>query len=556
MSQQNVINFLKDIALLMELAGENVFKTRAFQNGARAIQGLEEDQFEQLVQEDKLREIPGIGAGLEEAILGVLSTGTAQVYEKLQEKIPLSLLDLFKIPGLGAKRIRKLYQALQITSLGELEYACAENRLLQLPGFGKKSQASILKEIALLKSYQDSYLYSQAKPLAQDLLAELKHFYPKAAFQLAGALRRRLEVVDKIEILCTGLTAQDFLKSKDHPLADPILKGSSIRAQTKESFPAVIHFSSKERKGTALIYSTGSKAHLRHLEKKSPLPAAPGEEEVYQKMNLPFIPPELREGCFEFDLQEDFSSLVTLEDIQGVFHNHSNYSDGINTLEEIALHGKKLGYTYIGLADHSQSAFYARGLKPADLLRQMEEIDAVNQEYEGITLLKGLEADILPDGSLDCKDELLAQLDYSVASVHSSFKMTKEEMTKRIIKALANPYVNILGHPTGRLLLAREPYALDLEEIIEACRRYGVVLEINANPQRLDLDWRWARRAWDKGVFLAINPDAHRLSGYDFTKYGVYTARKAGLPKEAILNTRSLKEVKRILKSLKEGNRK
>lgn len=526
MRQQLVIGLLKDTARLMELAGENFYKIRAYNNAAMALLKLDAD-FEELVRENRLREIPGVGAGIEQAILEILASGTTAVYAELAEEIPTGLLELFAIPGLGTKRIRRLYDTLEITNLGELEYACQENRLLTLEGFGHKSQADILAGIKTLKRYQKSFLYPQALSVAAQL-KEMIEESAEARVMISGALRRGLEVVNEIELLIGGVSTDAL---------------PDFAEQSAAGIPVEIHFSSAERWGTDLILTTGSEAHLKYLHtlaEDGELPLAAREEECYAALGLPFIPPELREGLFETspkNLPRLLKTLVTAEDLQGVFHNHSNYSDGTATLEQIAEHGRKLGYAYIGIADHSQSARYARGLTGEDLRRQMEEIDEINAQYDDFTLLKGLEVDILSDGNLDCDDQLLSELDYVVASVHSAFKMEEEEMTARVVKALANPYVTMLGHPTGRLLLAREPYAINLDAVIEACRRYDVAIEINANPQRLDLDWRWANKAYKAGVLLAVNPDAHSLPNYDHTRYGINMARKAALPKEAVLNT-------------------
>lgn len=542
MRRQLVIGQLKDTARLMELAGENFYKIRAYNNAAMALLKLDAN-FEELVKENRLREIPGVGAGIEQAILEILTNGTTEVYAQLAEKIPSGLVELFAIPGLGTKRIRRLYDTLEITSLGELEYACQENRLLVLEGFGPKSQADILAGIETLKRYQESFLYPQALHAA-DQLREMIEASSKASVMISGGLRRGLETINVIELLISGVSPEAL---------------GDLAEQSAAGIPVNLHFSSPERWGTDLILTTGSEAHLEYLHTLTAdgkLPIAAQEEDCYAALGLPPLPPELREGLFETsapNLPRLLKDLIEEEDLRGVFHNHSEYSDGTATLKQIAEHGRTLGYRYIGIADHSQSARYAGGLTPDDLRRQMEEIDRINAQYDDFTLLKGLEVDILSDGSLDCHDELLSELDYVVASVHSAFKMSEKEMTERIIKAVSNPYVTMLGHPTGRLLLARERYAVNLDAVIEACRRCDVALEINANPQRLDLDWRWANKAYQAGVLLAINPDAHSLPGYDHTRYGVNMARKAALPKQAVLNTWKLSDLLRKFRGTKCG---
>ncbi|NLK07309.1 MAG: histidinol-phosphatase [Firmicutes bacterium] len=551
-----VIDVLEKASYLMELAGENFFKIRAFRNAIRALQ-MSNAEFDAVVAADGLREIPGIGAGIEEVILSIVKTGTADIYETLQQRVPIGLLELFKIPGLGAKRIRRLHEELDITNLGELEYACEENRLLTLPGFGEKSQANILKGISELNSYKGSFLYPTAYAAAQELLAEIRLLRPFRC-ELTGALRRAVEIVGQIEILAAGISPKQILSEPNIFLLEPKEEKNTITGQTRGGIPVILHFSDAARWGTDLILTTGNKLHLDYLlslaKTKSAstnqpyLPEKPEEADVYNELGLDFILPELREGLFEVPSDEgrkvSFPQLVTHADFKGVFHVHTTYSDGIATLEEISQHGRTLGYSYVGIADHSQSAFYANGLKRDDLLRQMAEIGQINAENPDITLLKGLEVDILSDGSLDCDDNLLKKLDYVIASVHSNFRMSEKDMTNRVIKALSNPHVTMLGHPTGRLLLARRPYPIDLDKVIEACHKYQVAIEINASPRRLDLDWRWARKAYEKGVMLVVNPDAHRLAGFAHTQYGINAARKAGLPKNALLNTRELGEFK------------
>ncbi len=543
MTKEQVVTTLKNMAKLLELMDENFFKIRAFINAAKTLEHMEED-FYKLVADNELRSIPGIGKGIEGTIMEIYTTGTSQDYEELQKSIPISLLELYRIPGLGSKRIRLLYQELEITNIGELEYACEENRLINIPGFGRKSQTKIQEEIQILKTYRKVFLYPQALEAANTLLEKLLRIGLKA--KITGDLRRKLEVTEKIQIIISDSTPSKLLASGNLPLIDSKLVGSQISGETEAGIPVTVHFSQKDNWGTKLVYTTGSQKHLDYLyfhSGKTSLPLCTTEAKLYEKLGLAYFPPELREGLFEPDFEKasDISdALVSLEDIKGVFHVHSNYSDGIPTLEEIAALGEKLGYQYIGIADHSQSAFYANGLKPETLIRQMEEIDQINQENGNCKLLKGLEVDILPDGSLDCSDQLLEKLNYVVVSVHSNFKMTEANMTKRIIRALSHPLVSMLGHPTGRLLLTRQPYAVDLGQIIEVCSKHGVAIEINANPMRLDLDWRWARKAYLAGVSLVINPDAHRLSGFTHLEYGVNIARKAGLPKGAILNTKDL----------------
>ncbi len=566
MTKHMLVDTLKNIARLMELANENVYRSRAFSSAARSLNDYSAD-FDDLIKNKRWQEIPGIGTAIEKTILSLIETGTDKVLEDLKQKVPVGLLELYSIPGLGSKKIRSLYEALGITTVGELEYACEENRLLSIPGFGAKSQEKILEDIAVYRSYQGFFLYSHAYEEAKALNNAMADLGFCKKYTFVGALRRRNEIVSEIEMLVIpALARQDFIdKLALAEIIDIQVRSEKlITGNLAAGIPVKLHLSDETLWGTDLVYHTGNDDHLQqllakakekgHLQDEQRFPAGLSEAEVYELVGLPLVPPELREGLWEFSWKNPahvFASLPTLADIKGVLHVHSNYSDGTNTLAEIANHGLTLGYEYIGIADHSQAAAYAGGLKPEDLRRQIVEIDALNDNNSGIILLKGLEVDILSDGSLDCSEELMKELDFTVISIHSNFKMPKSEMTKRIIKAISQPFVTMLGHPTGRLLLSREPYAVDLEEIIKACKHYNVIPEINANPRRLDLDWRWARKAYEEGLYLSINPDAHRLTGFNHTEYGINMARKAGLPKDTILNTRGLAAVKDFLQRIK-----
>ncbi len=565
MTKYMLVDTLKNIARLMELTNENVYRSAAFNTAARSLNDYTAD-FDDLVKNKRWQEIPSIGAGIEKTILSLIEKGTDEVLESLKKKVPISLLELYSIPGLGSKKIRSLYEGLGITTLGELEYACQKNRLLSIPGFGAKSQEKILKEIAVYRSYQGFFLYSHAYEEAKALKKAMEDMGVCKKCVPVGALRRCNEVVSEIELLVIAASPrQNFIdKLTLVGIVNPQIRSEKlITGNLLAGIPVKVHLSDETLWGTDLICHTGNGDHLQQLLAKAAkkeylqgnrLPAGSSEAEIYKLIGIPLVPPELREGLWEFSGENPaaiYNSLPTLDNIKGVLHVHSNFSDGTNTLAEIAGHGRTLGYEYIGIADHSQAAAYAGGLKPADLRRQITEIDALNAGNSGPILLKGLEVDILSDGSLDCSKELMKELDFTVISIHSNFKMPKSEMTKRIIKAISQPFVTILGHPTGRLLLSREPYAVDLAEVIKACKYYNVIPEINANPWRLDLDWRWARRAYEEGLYLSINPDAHRLTGFDHTEYGINMARKAGLPKDRILNTRGLQAVKIFLKETK-----
>lgn len=566
MEKEKVVEVLREIALLLQLKGENPFKVRAYEKGARVIELLEED-LDLLVKEKRLQEIDGIGKALKEKIEELVTTGRLLYYEELRKEFPDTLFELFKVPGLGPKKIQLLYNKLGITSLGELEYACLENRLLSLPGFGEKTQQNILKGISYLKRYRSMYLFSEAWAVANDMLEQIKKLPGVGQAHVAGSLRRRKELVKDIDILAESSSPEalmDWFTSQEE-VDEVIAKGdtkSSIRL--KNGMAVDIRVVSSQQYPYALHHFTGSKEHntaLRHIARsrgikmneygmfkgeEGILIPCKSEAEIFNALGMDYIPPELREnyGEIEAALNGSLPELVRAEDIKGIFHVHTNYSDGRTSLQEIAEAAIALGYSYIGIADHSQSAFYANGLTAEDIIRQHQEIDELNRRYEGrFKILKGIESDILPDGSLDYPDEILASFDFVIASIHSRFSMDRDAMTERIIKAIENPYTTILGHPTGRLLLSREGYSVDMDAILEQAAKHGVCVEINSNPHRLDLDWRWCRKAKELGISLVISPDAHDIAGLYDVYYGLGIARKGWLTRDDIINCLDWDEV-------------
>ena len=566
MEKEKVVEVLREIALLLQLKGENPFKVRAYEKGARVIELLEED-LDLLVKEKRLQEIDGIGKALKEKIEELVTTGRLLYYEELRKEFPDTLFELFKVPGLGPKKIQLLYNKLGITSLGELEYACLENRLLSLPGFGEKTQQNILKGISYLKRYRSMYLFSEAWAVANDMLEQIKKLPGVGQAHVAGSLHRRKELVKDIDILAESSSPEalmDWFTSQEE-VDEVIAKGdtkSSIRL--KNGMAVDIRVVSSQQYPYALHHFTGSKEHntaLRHIARsrgikmneygmfkgeEGILIPCKSEAEIFNALGMDYIPPELREnyGEIEAALNGSLPELVRAEDIKGIFHVHTNYSDGRTSLQEIAEAAMALGYSYIGIADHSQSAFYANGLTAEDIIRQHQEIDELNRRYEGrFKILKGIESDILPDGSLDYPDEILASFDFVIASIHSRFSMDRDAMTERIIKAIENPYTTILGHPTGRLLLSREGYSVDMDAILEQAAKHGVCVEINSNPHRLDLDWRWCRKAKELGISLVISPDAHDIAGLYDVYYGLGIARKGWLTRDDIINCLDWDEV-------------
>jgi DNA polymerase (family X) len=574
MTKNEIAEALEEMGTLLELQGANPFKSRAFHNAARAIEGLPGDVAE-TVKEGKLREVKGIGESIARIITDFVQTGSSNDYVELRSSVPEGVLMMLRIQGLGPKKVKLLYEKLKIASVDELEKAAQEGRLASLEGFGKKTEENILKGIQALRSHSDKWLYPVAAEAARILMTVLRGDPGVIRAEVAGSLRRRKEVVGDIDLL---VSAQE--KSRQR-LMDLFTSHSEVQSviakgETKSSVVLSRGIHCDLRIVTdgefpfALNYFTGSKEHnvemrsrarkhgwslneytLSQLDKaetgKKPerVPVCKDEVDIYKALSLAYIPPELRENSGEFEAAENgtLPILVTETDVRGTFHCHSTYSDGVNTIEQMAAAAGKKGWIYLGIADHSKAAGYAGGLSIDRLKAQIAEIDAINARSSGFRVLKGTECDILPDGSLDFPEKILAMLDYVVISVHSSFAMSEKDMTRRIIKALKNKYVTMLGHPTGRLLLTRNAYPVNMTQVIDAAAEYGKYIEINAHPMRLDLDWRMCRYAREKGVRIAVNPDAHSIEGLNDVSYGVGIARKGWLRKEDLINTGSSREV-------------
>jgi DNA polymerase (family 10) len=568
MDKKTVIDILDEIGLLLELKGENPFKIRAYYNAARALETLDED-IEVLVKNNKLKEVKGIGEAINKKITELITTGRLEYYENLKASIPGGLVEMLKIPGLGPKKIKTLYNKLDIKTIGELEYACLENRLVELSGFGEKTQKKILEGIKFVKRFSNQHLFSEAYSEANSLKQYLLKTGLVIRCEIAGSIRRKKEIVKDIDILATTNDPQKLMEIfvEYDKTRDVIAKGDTktsitlesgintdLRVVKDEEYPyALHHFTGSKEHNTAMRHRAkrmGIKMNEYGLFKGDTLIKCQDEEEIFRKLNLSYIPPEIRENMGEIEAAEkgEIPVLVEEKDIKGVFHVHTNYSDGVNTLNEMVNGARELGYKYIGITDHSKSARYANGLKEEDILKQFDEIDRLNEKYTDIKILKGIESDILKDGSLDYEEDFLKQFDFVIASVHSNFKMSKEEMTERIIKAVKNKYTTILGHLTGRLLLSRDGYDLDIYKVIDACAEYDKIIEINSNPHRLDIDWRYIKYAKEKGVELAICPDAHRVEGLQDVKYGVGIARKGWLEAKDLINTYNIDQVYEIFK--------
>jgi DNA polymerase (family X) len=567
LNKKEVASILEDIGILLELKGGNPFKTRAYSNAARTISGLTSDLTD-LVESGEIGNIKGIGKALAEKITTLVTTGKLDYYEDLKSEFPPTIFELFGIPGLGPKKIKKLYDTLGIRSLTELEYACNENRLVDLEGFGAKTQDNILKGISIRKKFSEKFHFPVARNAAEDILKHVNRSKGIKRSEIAGSLRRKKEIIGDIDILVSTAKkdAENIMKNFvtapdiEQVVAEGKTKSSiimktginvDIRVVADKEFPFALH------------YFTGSKEHNVHMrrianeqgyklneyglfrESDNARVSCSEEKDIFVKLGLEYIPPELREDTGEIAAAEKgtLPNLIEETDLRGTFHCHTTYSDGANSLEEMLQAAQSRKWEYLGIADHSQSAQYARGLSKADIRRQRKEIDALNEKYGSCRLLHGIESDILADGSLDYDDKTLDEFDFIVMSVHSRFKMTEAEMTKRVIRAIKNKHTTILGHPTGRLLLSRDGYNIDLVQVIDAAADYGKAIEINAHPYRLDLDWRWVKYAKEKGVTICINPDAHNTDGLDDVRYGVGIARKGWLEAGDVLNTQPLQEV-------------
>ncbi|HZV06060.1 MAG TPA: DNA polymerase/3'-5' exonuclease PolX [Gemmataceae bacterium] len=575
MDKHQVAAILDEIGTMLELQGETPFRSNAYHNGARAIEQLEED-LATVVREGRLAAVPGIGSTLRDKITTLVATGSLPFYEDLRKKIPAGLFDILRIQGLGPKRVKLMYDQLGIDTLDKLAAACESGQVAKLKGMGDKTQQKILEGIQSLRQMGSRVRIDQALALASRLIEGLEKAPGIIRMELCGSLRRRRETIKDIDILISSDAPEPIMErfvslpGVTQVIAHGATKSSVIvQGDGRLFMNADLRIVSDEQFPFALHYFTGSKEHniaMRQRAQQYGLKlneyelAGPDrrvncrdEADVFKALDLAYIPPEMRENTGEMDaaVNGELPNLIEVDDIQGVFHCHTTYSDGGNSVEEMALAAKAIGLKYLGLADHSQSLTIANGLTPERVRQQQAEIDAVNQRLKGFKVLKGTECDILADGRLDYSDDLLATFDYVVASVHSHFKQSREEMTARIIKAIRNPHVTMLGHATGRLLLRREGYPVDLEAVLHAAAESGTMIEINAHPQRLDLDWIHCKRAKALGVKIVINPDAHNAGDIDLYRYGVDVARRGWLEKGDVFNTKSLADVTKALAARK-----
>jgi len=569
MNKGDIAEVLGEIATLLELKGENPFKVRAYQNGARKLETLEQDLGE-LIAQGELRKVAGFGEALVQKITELHQTGSLDFYDRLKESVSPGLVSMLEIPSLGAKKINALHTKLGIDSIAALRAACESGKVAALKGFGRKTEEKLLSGIANREAYGKRHLWWDAYKVAEPILAGLRSLEVVEKASHAGSLRRRMETVGDLDFI---VASSDPKPVMDWFVAQDGVQEVSAQGETKSSvrfeggLQADLRVVPPEQFAFALHHFTGSKDHNVEMRQRAlacglslsewglkPVEAADfsasekvgSEKELFALLELAFIPPELREGTGEIQAAEDakLPNLLEAASIKGVFHNHTHASDGRASLDEMTAAANERGWEYWGVADHSKASFQANGLDDERVLQQLEEVRALNASGKYPThVFAGVECDILADGSLDLEDDTLRQLDYVVASAHISMGQSEEEMTRRLVRAIEHPSTTMLGHLTGRLLLRREGSRMDVSKIMDAAAANEVIIEINANPRRLDMDWRFWRRAAERGVLACINPDAHRRSHLEFLKAGVNVARKGWLSELDVFNTRALSEV-------------
>jgi DNA polymerase (family 10) len=548
MENKPIARTLRLLSQLMELHNVNEFKIRSIANAAFKVDKLPFPAAGKSFEE--LEKVDGIGKSIAAKITELLQTGSIAELEDLLAKTPAGVVEMMSIKGIGPKKVAIIWRELGIENTGELFYACNENRLVEAKGFGLKTQEDIRKAIEFRMASNGKFLYAQVLPEAKELIGQIKAIFPEGLVEFAGEFRRCCEIISELVIVVGSRDQEIAFNTLQHSeiIQNVNTDGDHINGEFKNGLLVDIVCVEKRYFYKELFVQTGDEAHVKTVLSRTPeaIEQPESEEMVYKKAGLDFIKPELREGSAFIEKAASYAlpQLITYHDLKGTLHNHSTWSDGINTVEEMALYCRdELKLEYLGMCDHSKSAFYAKGLTIERVLQQQEEIDHLNKKLNGFRIFKGIESDILYDGSLDYPYEILKRFDFIVASVHSILKMDEEKATSRLIKAIENPYTTILGHPTGRLLLSRNGYPINYEKVIDACAANNVVIEINANPLRLDLDWRWHQYALNKGVWLSVNPDAHRKEGFLDMHYGILAARKGGLSKDRCLNALSLEEI-------------
>lgn len=545
MTKHEIARVLEEIAFLLELKGENPYKARAYAKAASIVKNLPE-QPAALLAKGGLLDVKGIGPGLNHTISELVTNGASQLHHDLKSEYPRdvvsNLLQVSHIPSLRPKDLRLIYDQLGISTLTDLEKAATDSRLTQVKGLSRRTQQKILEGIRRSERRRGRRLFSDAMSEAEELLSVLKGMPGVLDGDLAGPVRRKMEIIETLDFILAGDVSDAQGGTLSVPGIEALEAGrdGTLIGHSMQGLAVQIKCVDASNYGGELFLATGNQQHVdavtSFLRSSGPFK---NEKDVYAAAGLPWIPPELREGQGEVEQarRQGVPVLVESSQVQGVFHNHTVYTDGSATVAQMARAALDLGYQYIGISDHSQSAYYVNGLKADRILAQREEMNRVQQTLPGIRIFKGIEADILADGALDYPDEMLATFDFVIASVHGRFNLPEEEQTQRICRALTNPYVTMLGHATGRLLLSREGYRVDLHKVIQTAAAHGKIIEINASRHRLDLDWRWCRYAKECGVKFSINPDAHSIEELQNVRWGVNVARKGGLTADDIINT-------------------
>ncbi len=560
MDKGQVTAILEEVGNLLELSGGNPFETRAYQNAARTL-GAQEGDIEEMVRDRSIERVPGLGKTLVARITELVTTGHMALYDELQDQVPPGLRQMLRIPGLGPKRIRQIHDALAISTVEELKNAAETGQLATLPGFGVKSQEKILQGIAFLSEHQDKYRYDVAADAAERVLSRLRALPQVVRIEVAGSIRRRKEVSKDMDIVASVARDEDRMPIMRALVGSPDVASITGEGETKTSvvlkmgmavdlrvvlddqYPYLLqHFTGSKEHNVALrtyFHPRGIKINEYGIFRGDTLIPCKDEVEIYRALGMQYVEPELREDMGEIQAAREnaLPDLVVESDLRGILHVHSTWSDGGASIHEMAEAARAMGMRYLGMCDHSQLAAYANGLTPARVRQQQEEIDRLNDEYAGaFRILKGTECDILKDGALDYDEKTLASFDFVVASIHSHFELPPAEQTQRLLHALENPYLSILGHPTGRILLERAGYNPDLNAVIDRAGELGVCIELNADPHRFDLDWRFHRRATERGIRIPICPDAHTPGGLRNITYGIGIARKGWLTKADVLN--------------------
>ncbi|PYI98519.1 MAG: DNA polymerase/3'-5' exonuclease PolX [Verrucomicrobia bacterium] len=588
MTKSQIADVLQEIATLLELNDENPFKIRAYANAARSLETFG-GNLADLQDEEALAKIPGIGKAIAAKVKELAATGSLKYLEELRSEFPAAILDLFSISGLGAKKIKALYEQLHISSIEQLREACESGRVAQLPGFGETTQAKICTAIEQRAKHSGYFQFGQIAAEAESLRRDLATRPDVLQVDVAGSYRRRREIVRDVDLVVAtkkpAAITEFFVK---HALVESIIAQGPTKTSVRlrSGIQCDLRVVSSAEYPFALNYFTGSKEHNIEMRSRAlqrgwtlneyrlarlppdpkakkvragravrkstiKIPTVREEADLYRALGLDFVPPELRENCGEFEAAENHSlpRLLERENLRGTFHCHTIASDGHNTLEEMAAAAQELGLEYLGIAEHSKSSIQAHGIDAAKLRSQIGAIRKLNKTFDGFRVFAGVECDILRDGKLDFEDEILAELDFAVASIHSVFNLSEAEMTKRIIRAMENPFITILGHPTGRLLLKRDPYLVDVPAVLEAAAATGTWIELNSATKRLDLDWRWWPLAKQKGVKCVINPDAHRTERLQDLWFGVGIARKGWLTKSDVMNCLPLGKIESELQA-------